>query len=183
MSDNSGLIIPLIFLFLAARIWTAGARQRRVRIETMWVFPLIFIVLIGYGIAADPPPMTPLVLTVLALAAAVGLGIGWFRGRMVQITIDPETHSLKSQNSALGMVILAAIYLAKYGVRTLVSGEADAWSISPAAITDSFLLLALGTIVGRRMEILLRSLRLLKQAREDKAAGKSVPAEVTEDHA
>lgn len=183
MGGNTGLLLPLIFLVLAVRIYAAGARERRVRIETMWIFPVIFIGLIGFGIAADPPPLTPLVIAILAVMAAIGLGLGWFRGRMVQITIDPETHTLKSQNSALGMLILAAIYGARYLVRMYVSGEAGAWHIPPAAIADGFLLLALGSIVGRRIEILIRCLRLLKKAREDKAAGKAVSDEITEEHA
>ena len=181
--DKLTLLLPFVFLLMAFRIWSGGARQRRVRIETMWIFPVIFIGLIGFGIYSERPPTDPVTLIALTLAALLGLGLGWFRGRMVRITIDPETHTLQSQNSAMGMLILAGIYFVKYAARTFLSGHAADWHISVVAVTDAFLLIALGTIVGRRVEMMIRSLRLLKQARDDKAAGMKVPAEVTEDHA
>ncbi len=183
-NDQVTLLLPFVFLLMAFRIWSGGARLRRVRIETMWIFPVIFIGLIGFGIYADRPNWSdPVVVAILVVSAVAGLGLGWFRGRLVKITVDPETHTLQSQNSAMGMVILAVIYLIKYAARTFLSGHADDWHISVPAVTDGFLLIALGTIVGRRIEILIRGLRLLKKAREDKAAGKTVPAEVSEDHA
>jgi hypothetical protein len=102
---------------------------------------------------------------------------------MTQITIDPESHTLTSSNSATGMLILAGVYFLRYAVRTYLSGHAADWHIPPAAIADGFLLMVMGTIVARRLEILIRCLRLLAQARADKAAGKTVAAEITEDHA
>lgn len=181
-SDSAYLIIPVVLLVFAFRIWRTGGVERRVRIETMWIMPLIFILLVGSGIAASPPPMDPLIITILVIAAVAGLAVGWFRGRMVQITIEPETHTLKSRNSVMGMLVLAGLFLVRFGARELLTTHAADWHISLAAITDGFLILALGMIVGRRIEILIRCLGLLQQARQARAHGEKVPDEVTQDH-
>jgi hypothetical protein len=184
MGDNSAyLFIPVVLLLMAFRIWRKGGRTRRLRIETMWIMPLLFALLIGAGIAAAPPPMTPLLILALAAALIAGLAVGWLRGRTTSITVEPETHVLNSKLSPAGLVILAALFLTRYAARELLGAHAEEWHVPPTAVVDGFMLLAGGSIVGARIEILIRCLRLLREARAAKAAGQSVPAEVTEDHA
>jgi hypothetical protein len=181
-ADDTNLIyyVPAVLLVLALRAWLGGARQRDIRIERLWILPAIFTVLVVMGLARAPLPLTVTSVAVLAIAFAAGLGLGWVRGRLTTITVEPQTHTLKGQNSAIGLVLIAALFLLRAFARRWVGEHATQWHVSPLLIFDAFLLLALGVIIGRRVEILLRSLRLLAQARAAKAAGEAVPAQITE---
>jgi hypothetical protein len=95
--------------------------------------------------------------------------VGWLRARSVEITIDPESHTLTSATSAWGLVVLAALYLARQVLSSYVEGHSQQWQLSPVAVGDATLLFALGAIVGRRIEIFLRSLDLLRRARSGAA--------------
>jgi membrane protein CcdC involved in cytochrome C biogenesis len=179
-SANWIYLVPALVLVLALRAWLGGARQRNIRIERLWILPTIFAVLVAGALVRQPPPPTVVSVLSLAAALAVGFGLGWLRGRLTTITVEPETHTLKGQNSALSFVLIAGLFVLRAGARQWVSEHAAQWHVSPLTIFDAFLLLALGVIVGRRVEILLRSLRLLAAARAARAAGQAVPAEITE---
>lgn len=173
-------LMPILLLMLALRAWLGGARQRNIRIERLWILPAIFALLVGAGLTRQPPPLTFVTMGSLLVALALGFGLGWVRGRLTTITVEPETHTLKGQNSALGLVLIAGLFVVRAGARQWFSAHAAQWHVSPLVIFDAFLLLALGVIVGRRVEILLRCLRLLAAARAARAAGQAMPVEITE---
>ena len=177
MNNNGTYVIVLILIVMAIRVARSGGKERRVRIETLWVPPIILAVLIGFGVARTSGTITPSLAGIALGAFLVGLGIGWYRGRLTRLTIDPETHTLKGQTSAVGLIIIALLFLARSEARQLLTSHAAAWHISPMAVVDGFMLLALGMIVGRRLEIYLRCLALLKQARAAKATGEIVSSE------
>lgn len=175
-------VLPAILVIMALRMWR-GSKARPLRIELMWIRPALFLLLIGLVIWQAPPPPSVLVYLILTAAFAVGLAAGWMRGRMVRVSIDVETHSLTSQMSPWGLLIFAGLMIARLVLRRfLQSHEAD-WHISPAALTDGFMLFLGGMVIGRITEIWIRARRLLRDAEAAKAAGKPVPDEVSEDHA
>lgn len=156
------LFIPVLLVLLALR---RNRRARRIRIETMWILPLVLLALTAYLFAADPPPITPLILAAFAAALALGAVIGWFRGKTTAVSIDPQTHTLSGQTSTAGLLILAAIFALRFAVREVLTRNAGALHIPAAAITDGFLLLAVGMICARRLEVWARCRTLLAQAR------------------
>jgi hypothetical protein len=172
----------MMFLIMLIRV-LRGMPQRRVRIETMWIGPVIMLALAYYLLRIFPPPASPLVYAILAVATVVGFGVGWLRGRMVKITVNVENHQLMSQLSPWGMLVLLGIVAARMGLRYVITDHMAEWHISASALTDGFILFYVGMIIGRRIEILIRCLRLLREAREAKAKGEAVPETVTEDHA
>jgi hypothetical protein len=175
-------VLPFILVIMALRMWR-GAKARPLKIELLWVRPALFLVLIGLVIWQSPPPPSVLVYLVLVVAFAVGLGAGWMRGRMVKVSIDVETHSLTSQMSPWGLLIFAGLMIARLLLRGFLTSHEDDWHISPAALTDGFMLFYGGMVIGRIVEIWIRAARLLRDARAAKAAGQTVPDEITEDHA
>lgn len=170
-----GLGVALLIMLL--RIRRLG-RKRKVRIERMWIGPVIFIVLAGFMIQAYPPPNSPIVY--MAMAAATGLGavMGWFRGKFTRITVDVESQELMSQVSPWALAFLLVLILARLGLRRLLGGH-----VSAAALTDSFLVFYVGSVVARRVEIFLRCRRILAEAKAAKASGETAPSTITEDHA
>lgn len=184
MNQTSGLLIalPIMALVIALRVWR-GSKARKLRIEQMWIRPLIFLVIIGLVVGAQPPPPDALIYAVLVLALAAGIGVGWMRGRMVRVSINPQTHELTSQQSPLAMLIFGGLIALRFGLRYLLGSHAEEWHLSVAAITDGFMIFYGGMIAGMQAEVWLRARKLLADAIAAKAAGQVVPAEVTQDHA
>lgn len=176
------LVITAVLLLMAFRIWRTGGRERRVRIQALWIGPLFITVMIGFLIYADPPPITPIAITTMIAAFALGLIVGWFRGKMTSITIDVETRELKSKASLWGILLLAGIFGLRVVARNFLSSHAEDWHIPPTVITDGFLLFAAAMILGRRLEIFVRCIGLLRETRAAEAAGAEHKKEVTEDH-
>lgn len=172
----------VMFVVMLIRV-LRGMPQRRIRIETLWIGPVIMLALAYYLLRLFPPPPSLLVYSILAAATVLGFGVGWLRARMVRITINVETHQLMSQLSPWGMLVLLGIIALRMGLRYLLTDHMAEWRISAAALTDGFILFYVGMIIGRRVEILIRCLRLLREAREAKKKGEAVPETVTEDHA
>jgi hypothetical protein len=179
--------LPFILLFVALRLWR-GSRARKLRVEAMWIRPLIILLILGATIYADPPPLAPVsaaivTLVVLGVAAVAGFVFGWQRGRMVRISIDVETHALTSQQSPWALLILIAIIAIRFGIRYALQGEHEYGGVPVALIADAVTVLYGGNIVGMQLEQWLRARKLVAETVAAKAAGKAMPAEVTQAHA
>lgn len=173
---------PFILLFVGLRMWR-GSRARRLRIERMWIRPVIFLLVLTLLLWGQPPPMTAPVIAALALAGAAGLLFGWWRARMVKITINVENHELSSQQSVWGLLILVGLMLARMGVRAALGGQDAVAGIPVVVIVDGLTIFYGANVIGGQVEMWLRARKLLADTIAAKAAGKATPAEVSEDHA
>ena len=179
--------LPFILLFVALRVWR-GARARKLKVEAMWIRPLIILVILALTISADPPPLTPFSAAIATLvgvgvAAGAGFAFGWWRGRMVRISIDVETHALTSQQSPWSLLIFIIIMAVRFGIRYALQGAHDFAGVPVALIADAITIFYGGNITGMQLEQWLRARKLLSDTIAAKAAGKTVPREVTQAHA
>ena len=158
-------VIVVLVLFFRMR---GMARGRRLRLEWLWVMPAIFLLASIASIVQAPP--TGIDWAWLALALIVGGVIGWYRGRMMRITVDPETHALNMQASPAALIFLVALFAIRFGLRAALASEADAWRLNVAVISDAFVLFAFGLFGVQRLEMALRARRLLGEAKAAKAA-------------
>jgi len=172
----------VIALIIGLRIWR-GSRARRLKVERMWIRPAIILTFLGVSIYGQPPPMTPVILAVLALVTAAGAVMGWYRGRMVKVSIDPETHALTSKASPWGMLIFLGLVVVRVAARMMLGQEHDVAGVPVAAIIDGLTLFYAGNVVGLQVEVWMRAKKLLANAIAAKAAGQAVPKELTQDHA
>lgn len=158
-------IIPLLIVLLVVR---RNLRGRKIRTERLWLYPAILIAgAIAVMSAERPPPP----IAALAMAAALVLGgvVGWYRGRLTRITLNPETHELTSQASTAGMILIAVVFVIRYGLKLLVTPGQTALPASvhlnATLITDVLMLFAVGLMSVQRVEMWLRCRRLLAEAR------------------
>ena len=85
------ILTPLITVaILAVVLWRRNSRPRQLRIERLWIRPLLFALIVSATLAATPFPFDPLSLAVLTLALVLGGGLGWQRGRFMQIDVHAE---------------------------------------------------------------------------------------------
>jgi membrane protein CcdC involved in cytochrome C biogenesis len=93
---------------------------------------------------------------------AIGAAVGWQRGKMMHIHVDPETHALNQKASPAAMFFLIALIIVRAGARSVI-GETG--TVSPAMLTDPLIAFALGMFTLQRVEMYLRAKRLLEEAR------------------
>lgn len=159
-------LIPIVIVGL---VILRNARARTLRVERLWISPLVVSVMCGLAIWASPPP-GPLGLAVDVLALVVGAGLGWWRGRASAFTVDPATHVVTSKVSPLGMLLILGIFGVRYALRSALASGATSLHVSAAEFTDSFLLLAIGLVCAQRIEWYIRARRMIDQARARTAA-------------
>jgi hypothetical protein len=157
-------ILPLLVLALILR---RNLRARTLKMERLWVYPAILILLTGTAMSSERLPGL-VALTGFAVALAVGGLIGWYRGRLTHITIDPTTHEFTSRASIAGTILIGVVFALRYGVRmAMASGQPLPWGmhLDVAGITDGLMLFLVAMMSVQRIEMFLRCQKMLNDAR------------------
>jgi hypothetical protein len=149
-------IIVSLVLFLRFR---SMRRARRLRLETLWIVPALYT-LVTASVLYQTLPQGIQWLYV-ALALIVGGLVGWRRGAMMRINVDPETHTLNQQASPAAMLFILVIIIVRQGLRT----EASGLGLNAAFLADLAVVFALGMFSMMRLEMFLRARRMLAEAR------------------
>lgn len=157
----SGAIILLV-LMLRLR----GMRKAsRLRLETLWIVPA----LLGLALAVslhEAPPRDPLGWVWILLAGAAGGLLGWQRGKLMKISVDPATHRLNKQNSPAAFLFIVLVLVARQGLRY----EAAQAGVNLMQLTGILLAFGFGLLTATRAEMFVRAKRLLGEARAARAA-------------
>ena len=166
--------IAITLVVVVAIVVARNSRPRRLRLEAMWIRPVIILALVALTVIAAPPPATLVSIALITLALVVGVGLGWLRGSLMRIEVHPETHDISARASPIGMLFILAVfglrmYLRTEGTMTPIVG------LSPSTIADALILLAGGMLTVSNLEMWLRARRLLGEAQAAKATGGSTP--------
>jgi len=156
-------MIPLVAIGL---VILRNSRARRLRIETLWIMPTLILVLVALSFSQQGVP-SPLLLAIDIAALAAGAALGWWRGRLTHISVDPSTHQLTSRASPVGMLLILAIFALRYGVRLYAVQTSGGIGVSANAIADAALVITVGLVCAQRLEVALRATRLLNEARTE----------------
>lgn len=152
-----GLPILILVIVMAFRMRRMG-RERPLKIERLWIVPVLYVGVAGAAFWAHPPAGLAWLWCLVALAA--GAGLGWQRGRMMRISVNPETHELSQRASPAAMLLIVALVLVRTGARNMPGLALDVMTL-----TDVLVAFALGLLTMQRLEMWLRARRLLAQAR------------------
>ena len=154
------LVVPIV---LSAVVFTVRMRRmatvRPLKPELLWIVPALYVVIAGL-VFWSTPPTSALVWISCGLALVVGVGLGWQRGRMMHITVDPETGTLRQKASLAVLLVLIAVRTA---AREAV--QLGGLPVDIKALTDVLIALALGLLTAQRVEMYVRAKRLLAEAR------------------
>jgi hypothetical protein len=148
----------IVIVVLALRLRRMGT-MRPLKLESLWVVPAIYLAVALLMFWQLPPKGW--VAAASAVGLAVGAAVGWQRGKMMHIHVDPETHALNQKASPAAMLFLIAII----AVRALGRGVLGQEGVSPAMLTDPLIAFVLGMFTLTRIEMYLRAKRLLEEAR------------------
>ena len=157
-------LIPFAVLAVVLALrFRSMSRERPLKLETLWIIPVVYSLIAGSMLFALPPP--PIGWGLVALGLAAGLTLGWYRGKMIRIERDSETGELRQRASPLAMMLLLALIAIKLGARSIFGESAAAHPGSGAMmLTDAFIGFALGLLSATRLELYLRGRRLIEAA-------------------
>lgn len=154
--------IPLVIvaIVLAFR-WKRMSRVTPLKLERLWVLPAIYAALIVVTFTAHPPQGVAWLFCAIALV--LGAALGWQRGKMMRIALDPETHTLNQTASPAAFLFIVVLIVVRSGARGAMQYGGGAFD--PMAVTDVLMALALGLFTAQRVEMYLRGRRMLTAAR------------------
>jgi membrane protein CcdC involved in cytochrome C biogenesis len=153
------ITIGIIVIIIALRMRRMG-KMRPLKLGGLWVVPAIYFVVAALMLVQLPPTGWVAIASVVGLL--IGAAVGWQRGKMMEIHVDPQTHALNQKASPAAMFFLLALIIVRMGARSLLGQEAG---VSPAMLTDPLIAFALGMFTLTRLEMYLRAKRLLEEAR------------------
>ncbi len=135
-------------------------KPHRLRLETLWIVPTVFILLAGMILWQYPPGWMW-----IAIGCGAGAGIGWWRASNIEISIDPETGHLNQRSSWGGLIVIGVFMLVRWLLRWAVMlGDAQ-WRFGVVLISDIFIAMAVGALSAYRLGIGLRARHLTVGAR------------------
>lgn len=151
--------IGIVVIVLALRMRRMG-QMRPLKLETLWVVPAMYLAVAALMFWSLPPTGTVAIASIAGIL--IGAAVGWQRGKMMHIHVNPETHALNQKASPAAMFFLIALIVIRSGARAALG---QAGSVSPAMLTDPLIAFALGMFTLTRVEMYLRAKRLLQEAR------------------
>lgn len=156
------VITAAIIAFVLAVRMRRLSRARPLKIERLWILPALYLVVASATLFEFPPSGWQWALCGVALL--VGAGLGWQRGRLMHIEIDPATQALNQRASAGALILLVALVVVRLGARSLAGGGGPL-HLNALVLTEMLIVMALGLFTVQRVEMYLRARSLLAAAR------------------
>ena len=153
------IIIGIIAIVMAFR-FRRMVRVRPLKRGNLWIVPSIYFVVAAAMFIDLPPTYSVALASIVGLL--IGAAVGWQRGKLMHIHVDPETHVLNQKASPAAMFFLLGLIVLRAGARTLL-GQSGV--VSPAMLTYPLIAFAVGMFSMTRLEMSIRAKRLLEHAR------------------
>jgi hypothetical protein len=153
-------LVPFAIIAVVFALRMRSMRSERpLKLGSLWAVPVIYAAIAASTLVALPPP--PIGWGLVIVGLALGIAVGWYRGKFIHIHRDSETGELRQRASPLAMMLLLAIVVLKLGARQVFGATAASQPGSTALLlTDAFIGFALGLLSATRLELYLRARRL-----------------------
>lgn len=151
----------VILIVLAIRMRRMG-KERPLKVEQMWIIPALYLGIAGYMFWRFPP--SGLMWIAVLVGLGVGAALGWQRGRLIHISVNPETHEIAQKASPAAMLFVLVLIFIRMGAREAAAMGGTRFHIDLASVTDVLIAFALGLLATQRIEMYLRAKRLLEKA-------------------
>lgn len=152
------LVMAVALIFMIRR----NLRSRRIRAETLWIFPVLLIAIAALSIA-QRPPRDAFGIAGVVLATLAGAVAGWYRGKFTHITLDAESGVLTGKGSIIGLALILAIYVGRYAVISWAQSHPEQGGAA-VVIADCALVFGFATLIVSRLEMWLRCRQLMAGA-------------------
>jgi hypothetical protein len=161
----AALIVVLMLSFRLRRM----NRSIPLRVERLWIVPAILMATAAITLAQFP--LTWLDGIWLGVAFVIGGLLGWQRGRLMNIVMNPADRSLTRQATPLAIYFIVGLVVIRLGLRAGLGMEARDWGLTPAFINDVFVIFGAGLFTAQALEMGIRARRVLAAASGGPSAG------------
>ncbi|MEJ0025267.1 MAG: hypothetical protein WDN01_04480 [Rhizomicrobium sp.] len=119
MKGLAPYLVPALALYFIVR---RGAKPQRIKPDRLWIFPGIITFL---ALSAIWRGKAPGLLEIAVYVAAILAGgvLGWFTTQHVELTLDDATGTVMSQPTWFGTVLTAAVFVARFALDFLTTGD------------------------------------------------------------
>lgn len=155
----------LIALLAIALMVRRTGRSRTIRLGRLWIAPVLIGLAASVVLLSEPMPGA-LVFGGYLLAAGLGIGAGYLRAQHQHLTVDPATGGLSARTTPIGMLVVVAIFAARFGLKLVLPQQSAHWQPgSPAAhAADALLLFAFAMVTAQAVTLRSRAKPLLAAA-------------------
>lgn len=162
--NGTSLIVTVVIVLVVLALRMRGmSRERPLKVGRLWIIPAIYAVL-ATAIYIEFPP-SPIGWLLCAAALAVGGVLGWQRGRMMRLSVDPATQTINQRASPAAMLFIVVLIAIRAGARSLAGSSAlGSFHLNTLLLTDLLVAMAVGLLAAQRLEMYLRARRLLGEA-------------------
>jgi hypothetical protein len=151
------VILPILYFRLNKML-----RPQRLKLRSLLIRPLIMIFAAGALLTASPPQWRD--GPWFAIAALLGIGGGWYWGKLTHLHINAEDGTLMSRGSTAAVIVLALLVVLRLGMRAGVGLEAAALHLDVRLLTDASIVFSALLFSVRGLEIYLRAQRMMKES-------------------
>ncbi len=176
MSAASGVFgpqTPSILIGLAVLVpilLLRNARPRKLRVDLLWIRPAIWAVIAALSFSQAPPPLSAEAVAILAASLAAGAVLGWQRGRMMRIEVDPATHQMTLRASPAAMIFIVVLMVLRVSLRDVAVQNLGRTHLPITILVDALILFSLGLMLTQSAEMWIRGRRLLAEAKAVKVS-------------
>lgn len=156
------ITVAIVLVIMAFRFRNVG-KTRPLRVPTLLIAPVYLAAVSAFLIWRFP--VSGLDWLWMGVVFVLGAALGWYRGKMMHITVDPETQSLMVRTTPWALIFLLGLIVVRMALREVFMENAAAWHVSFNLLTDAFVAFALGLLGVTSLEMYLRARRLLDEAK------------------
>jgi hypothetical protein len=149
----------LIALLVLGLVLRRTLRGRRIKVDTLWVMPVL-LAIGAVSLVVQTPPRDVAGIAGMVIATLLGAAVGWQRGRLTRISLDPETGVLTSQASVAAVLLVLVLFGVRFGVRMWLQEHPQPGGGLVAA-SDALVLFGVAVVMVARLEMWLRCRRLI----------------------
>lgn len=150
------VLLPLIYLRLRRMM-----RPQPLKLNRLWIRPVIILALGLSALGAALPPVAD--LPWFGVAALSGGALGWQWGRLMAIHVDPKDGTLMTRGSQAALIVMILLLALRVGLRAGLRLEAAAWHLDAVLITDGTIIFMAFLFGVRGLEMYLRARRILAE--------------------
>jgi hypothetical protein len=151
----AAIIVILLLSFRMRRM----KRRVPLRWKRLWIAPTILALMAALTLTRVP--LTGLDWGWLSLALVIGGLLGWQRGRLMSISLDPANRMLTTQATPMAIYFLLGLFVIRFALRTGLGLAAQGWGLGPDVVNGIFVVFAAGLFMAQGLEMALRARRLL----------------------